>query len=584
MLICLLVGLLISPLIYFMYTKSIKLSPFVISDFNQNPEDVENFKILSWTESKYSSKYQVSVMDQDLNILQYSETVNTSIKLDDVYANNADKIIINVKSVDNSQNKKSSVNENYKVTWTIPTFDLKDGQTIYNNNEVTIDILNKNNLNLTAYYYALYKDNNLIYQNKVIDGKITIKKSIINKLVGTYKLILYKVSNEDEYIIDEKNVIIDTPKISDIIVNYPQDNEEIYWDDFQIDFSGGDNATKYYIYIRDSSNKVLFSKLTNSVSKIDVEISKLKEDTNYFLTIVAKNPLNKELTKISNTKFKTGKKNTVKSVESDTPNGNVTWNKKITLLSQTSDATIYYTLDGSEPTVNSTKYTEPIIIKSRITIKAIAVRKNMVDSEISEFKYTPIAYGMGSSNSWAPIALFDEGYLPIRYYNQKTGGYSYSTYGPENNDWDGGYTATIASHGCGPTAMSIVVSTLTEKDVNPAITTEYACNHGYCFRSGTLNSFIKDYAIKQGLNVEMAGPNDKEKIISALKTQKALVVVSVGPGTFTSTAHYIVLRGANDNGQVLVADPNSLERSKKFYDLDLIIEEAKAPYFFIISK
>ena len=52
-------------------------------------------------------------------------------------------------------------------------------------------------------------------------------------------------------------------------------------------------------------------------------------------------------------------------------------------------------------------------------IKTIAVRKNMNDSEITEFKYSPIAYGMGSSNSWAPIALYNEGYMPIRYYNQR---------------------------------------------------------------------------------------------------------------------------------------------------------------------
>ncbi|MBR1889879.1 MAG: M6 family metalloprotease domain-containing protein [Alloprevotella sp.] len=51
----------------------------------------------------------------------------------------------------------------------------------------------------------------------------------------------------------------------------------------------------------------------------------------------------------------------------------------VTLTTATSGATIYYTLDGTEPTTSSTKYTGPITVSESLTLKAIAEK----DGEIS---------------------------------------------------------------------------------------------------------------------------------------------------------------------------------------------------------
>ena len=44
-------------------------------------------------------------------------------------------------------------------------------------------------------------------------------------------------------------------------------------------------------------------------------------------------------------------------------------------------------------------------------------------------------------------------------------------------------------------------------------------------------------------------------------------------GHFTSSGHFIVLRGVKD-GQILVADPASYKRSEKNWDLSIILNEA----------
>lgn len=62
--------------------------------------------------------------------------------------------------------------------------------------------------------------------------------------------------------------------------------------------------------------------------------------------------------------------------------------KHIELSTITRGASIYYTTDGSDPTTESTEYTEPIIVGADTTIKAIAVKEGLDNSPISTFEYS----------------------------------------------------------------------------------------------------------------------------------------------------------------------------------------------------
>ena len=64
--------------------------------------------------------------------------------------------------------------------------------------------------------------------------------------------------------------------------------------------------------------------------------------------------------------------------------------QEVTLACATEGATIYYTLDGTDPTVQSTEYTEPFTVSSTTTVKAFAVKAEMTNSEISSATYTII--------------------------------------------------------------------------------------------------------------------------------------------------------------------------------------------------
>jgi len=61
----------------------------------------------------------------------------------------------------------------------------------------------------------------------------------------------------------------------------------------------------------------------------------------------------------------------------------------LTLGSTTEAAKIYYTIDGTLPTVNSSLYTGAIIIDTETTVKAVAIKSGFVDSEVSTHKVKP---------------------------------------------------------------------------------------------------------------------------------------------------------------------------------------------------
>jgi len=158
---------------------------------------------------------------------------------------------------------------------------------------------------------------------------------------------------------------------------------------------------------------------------------------------------------------------------------------------------------------------------------------------------------------------FTDGLTEVVYFNQLDEAYAGKPYGTDN----------IGGYGCGPTAMSIVVSSLTGETVNPVKMAEWAYDNGYwCKGSGSYHALIPGAAKAWNLPVEGCTAAEPQRIVDALSSGK-LVVAIMTTGHFTSSGHFIVLRGVKD-GQILVADPASYRRSQQEWDLSIIVSEA----------
>ncbi|WNS74136.1 endonuclease [Bacillus sp. DTU_2020_1000418_1_SI_GHA_SEK_038] len=77
----------------------------------------------------------------------------------------------------------------------------------------------------------------------------------------------------------------------------------------------------------------------------------------------------------------------VQAVSANHAGGTVVKGTKISLTTATEEAEIYFTLDGSEPATSSTLYTDPIKINAPVTIKAVAVKAGLENSEVAVFEY-----------------------------------------------------------------------------------------------------------------------------------------------------------------------------------------------------
>ena len=122
---------------------------------------------------------------------------------------------------------------------------------------------------------------------------------------------------------------------------------------------------------------------------------------------------------------------------------------------------------------------------------------------------------------------------------------------------------TVAYAGCGPVALSMVGYHLTknEKLFSPDKVVEFALEEGYCVPdAGTAWAFMSEGAQSLGLQVETL-PLVEDIMIERLQAGNPIILI-MGPGIFTGSGHFIVLRGYED-GYFLINDPNSIVRTEK---------------------
>lgn len=138
-------------------------------------------------------------------------------------------------------------------------------------------------------------------------------------------------------------------------------------------------------------------------------------------------------------------------------------------------------------------------------------------------------------------------------------------------DYAGNYAGLAA---CGPTCLSMVAYYLTgDAKYTPVYMMEYAEANGHCGnRQGTYWSLFTEGAVEMGFIVKELYLTER-KLISTLEEGK-LIILSVGPGHFTSAGHFIVLTGYED-GYFTVNDPNSYANSQRKWAYDEFADQIK---------
>lgn len=140
----------------------------------------------------------------------------------------------------------------------------------------------------------------------------------------------------------------------------------------------------------------------------------------------------------------------------------------------------------------------------------------------------------------------------------------------------------MAINGCGPTSLAMVIVGLTgDTTINPKVIAEYSYdNNYYADNVGTKWTLMTEGVRAFGIQGE-AIPLSKQEIIATLQKGQP-IIASMKPGHFTNGGHFIVLTGITEEGEIMINDSDSKERSSITWDIDMIMKEVKGLWKFYI--
>lgn len=133
--------------------------------------------------------------------------------------------------------------------------------------------------------------------------------------------------------------------------------------------------------------------------------------------------------------------------------------------------------------------------------------------------------------------------------------------------------AMIGIAGCGPTCMTMAYVYHTgDTQMNPRSMAEFAQENGFHTADGTSWDFWTLGASALGLYGEVISLS--ENAMKGVLDAGGVIVCSMAPGDFTTTGHFILLRGYDENG-FFVNDPNREKNSGKQWDYDTLASQIK---------
>ena len=172
--------------------------------------------------------------------------------------------------------------------------------------------------------------------------------------------------------------------------------------------------------------------------------------------------------------------------------------------------------------------------------------------------------GRGGSNSGHVSGSNTIGGSGIKYFSQTDARWRDLAYGDDG--------ATMADTGCGPTAMAMVASSLTNRNVKPDELAAYAQLSGMRDETGTNSNFITATSNIYGLSNRRIDYPTENALRASIGSGPTILLGTnyKGVNPYTSVGHYVVTDGFDHNGMVNIKDPRGVSYNRKYKVSDLI--------------
>jgi lysophospholipase L1-like esterase len=145
-------------------------------------------------------------------------------------------------------------------------------------------------------------------------------------------------------------------------------------------------------------------------------------------------------------------------------------------------------------------------------------------------------------------------------------------------------SSTVCESGCGPSAMAMIITNLTGRQVTPDETSRFAASRGlYVSGEGSSWSIGPVLAKHWGLKAQAIGA-DGAKIAATLQAGGLVITAGQGAKPFTSGGHFIVIRGLTADGKWKVGDSGHNDTSDKEWEPSQLLASMAGGSVYAISK
>lgn len=381
-----------------------KLGSFKISSI----KEVDSILYMDVTPSHNAVAYKVVGYDNKENVVYEHVSESNVISLQDFYVANDENLEFNVYAYNKNDIELEADNSYNYITKDLSISNSNEHYSVKGKDFV---VLLDGQISEDKYTLDVYYDDVILKTFDILNNQVVLDNELLDSLSG--KVVL-KLKKNDKRVTSIFTLYANSPVVGNISIKNSEDISYVAWDDLKINFNGGVNATNIIVNI--SRNGKIEKTLTrvNNTDTITIPAKYFKEKTKYKIELIAVYKDYIELAKTAEVEVNFLEKETVDPVYINYNYLNMKKGTKITLASNTAGAKIYYTLDGSEPTVNSFLYKEGITINGDVTIKAKAVKNNMYDSVVNTY---PIHIGekqlvvyLSPSNQYENYGAYDSGY------------------------------------------------------------------------------------------------------------------------------------------------------------------------------
>ena len=392
-----------------------KLGEFKINSL----EDVDGHLTVITEKSYNAVKYVTDVYDSNDNLITTSSSDNNRIPISLDNVNNGDNLKVNVTAL-NIKDKELDASNTLNYVVADPTFDNTSSHIVTKDKIYGFDILG--DINNNAYHIDILYQNNVIKNMPVDSNYVYLNYSEISSYNGR---LTANLVNDKNRIVSTFNFYVNPTLVSDVKITSPNTTSNIGLEDIILSYTGGENATSTELNIL-NNNKIIKTLDVDNLSKqIVIPAKTFTANTTYTFEVIAKYNDYKELSKKASITINIGDQTQVSPVYINHYEAKIKKGTQIILKNNTEGSEILYTLDGSDPLKNGIKYDDPIVISKNLTLKTIAIKNHMENSDLETYNFNissdPIVIYLSPSSQSDNYGVASAGYTTEMEWMNKVG-------------------------------------------------------------------------------------------------------------------------------------------------------------------